>query len=297
MLRVNEELRKYDLIPNKYTNYKNVTIVDTDKGKFVFKKKTLNNIYEYLNARSFNYYPKILSDNNDEYVITEYLEDKFMPEEQKMDDMIDLVSLLHNKTTYYKEVSEDEYKEIYEDISNNIEYLFSYYNDIMTIIESKIYMSPPEYELAINISKIYESLSYSHKTLEDWYKKVKDKRKKRLVVLHNNLRLEHFIKNDTPYLISWDKAKIDMPIFDLYKLYKNSNESFDFRELLKRYEHNYPLSKDEKELLFILLSLPDKLEFDDNNLNMCIKISKMFNLMERVKLLVLPDNLKDTKKN
>lgn len=297
MLRVNDELRKYDLKPSKYTNYKNVTIVDTDKGKFVFKKKASNDIYKYLDSRNFNYYPKILSDNNDEFMITEYLEDTFMPDEQRMDDMVDLISLLHNKTTYYKEVSEDEYKEIYEDISNNIEYLFSYYNDIMTIIESKIFMSPPEYLLALNISKVYESLSYCHNTLENWYKNINDKRRKRLVVLHNNLKLEHFIKNNMPYLISWDKAKIDMPIFDLYKLYKNSDKNFDFLAILKRYEHNYPLSKEERDLLFILLSLPEKIEFDDNNLNMCIKIGNMINLIDKIKRLSSPNNFKDTKKN
>ena len=32
-----------------------------------------------------------------------------MPEEQKMIDMINLVSLLHSKTTFYKEVDEDDY--------------------------------------------------------------------------------------------------------------------------------------------------------------------------------------------
>ncbi|MBR1377059.1 MAG: hypothetical protein IJ565_04525 [Bacilli bacterium] len=297
MLRVNDELRKYDLSPSKYTNLKNVTIVDTNKGKFVFKRKTNNNIYDYLNSRNFNYYPKIISDSNDEFMITPYIPSIDMPEEQKIDDMIDLVSLLHSKTTHFKEVDSDEYKEIYEDITNNIDYLYSYYSDIMTIIESKVFMSPPEYLLALNISKVYESLSYCHIKIEDWYKKVKDKKKKRLVVLHNNLKLDHFIRYDIPYLISWDKAKIDMPIFDLYKLYKNENIEFDFSEVLKRYEHNYPLDEDEKELLFILITLPDKISFDDTNYNMCIKISDMIDILNRAKYLTSPNNFKNTEKN
>ena len=41
--------------------------------------------------------------------------------------MIDLVGLLHNKTTYYKEVDESDYKELYEDITNNIIHLNGYY--------------------------------------------------------------------------------------------------------------------------------------------------------------------------
>ena len=38
----------------------------------------------------------------DQYEITEYIEDIEMPKEQKMQDMIDLVALLHSKTTHYE---------------------------------------------------------------------------------------------------------------------------------------------------------------------------------------------------
>ena len=44
---------------------------------------------------------------------------------------------------------------------------------------------------------------------------VKDKRKVRYVVVHNNLDLDHFLKGKNNYLISWDKSKIDLPIYDL----------------------------------------------------------------------------------
>lgn len=295
MLRINDELKKYELVPHKYRNIGNVTIVDTNNGIFVFKKKKNMQIYEYLKSRNFNFYPPILNDDNDPYLITKYIENIDMPNEQKIDDMIELVSILHSKTTHYKEISNDDYKKIYEDISNNIEYLYSYYNDLMTIIESKVFMSPSEYLLALNISKIYESLSYCHNAIESWYKKVKDKKKKRQVVLHNNLKLEHFLRNDMPYLISWDKAKIDMPIFDLYKLYKNDLDKFDFGETLKKYEHKYPLEDDERELLFILIALPDKIEFDDNNLNMCIKISDTISILEKAKDFISPYYLKNAK--
>ena len=286
MLKVNDELRKYGLKPTKYTNTNTVTIVDTDKGRVVFKKKNNLDIFKYLDSRNFDYYPKIISNDNDSYVMMEYIDSIDMPIEQKIDDMIDLVSLWHSKTSYYQDISSDDYSKIYEDIKNNIEYLYSYYNDMMTIIESNVFMSPTEYTLSLNVSKIYESLSFCNIKIEDWYKKVKDKNKKRLVVLHNNLDLSHVIRNDKPYLISWDKAKIDIPIFDIYKFYKN-NSNVNFEELLKRYEKINPLSDDERELLIILLSLPDKLEFDDNNYNMCIKIKKMINQIDKVRFTKL----------
>src|SRR5574344_48695 len=297
MLKITNELRKYELIPNKYINKNNVTIVDTSKGKYVFKKTGNNNIFNYLNARSFTYYPEIVSNNDDEYMITRYIDDIDMPKEQKMDDLVELVGLLHNKTTHYKEVDIDDYKKIYEDISNNIAYLYSYYNDLMTIIESKVYMSPSEYLLATKSSLIYQSLNYTHNEIEEWYKLVKDKKKERLVVLHNNLKLDHFIRNDNPYLISWDKSKIDMPIFDIYKLYKNHNLDFDFSEILKKYESNYPLQDDERKLLFILIALPDKIEFGDDEYDMCIKIQKMIESLYKSELLISPYYSKNTKED
>ena len=296
MLKIKDELRKYNLVPYSYQNIGNVSIVETSKGIYVFKKNIDNNIFEYLNSRNFNYYPLVISEPSSDYLITKYIKGIDISSSQKIEDMIDLVSLLHNKTTHYKEVDSDSYNEIYEDISNNIEYLYNYYNDLMTIIESKVFMSPSEYMLSLNISKIYERLSYAYNELNKWYKKVKNKKKKRMVLIHNNLRLDHFILDDKPYLISWDKAKLDMPIFDLYKLYKN-NESFDFSEVLKRYEHEYKLLDYEKELLFILISLPDKIEFNDSNINMCVKISNMINILDRARELTSPNNLEKTKNN
>ena len=80
-------------------------------------------------------------------------------------------------------------------------------------------------------------------------------------MIHNNLDLNHYIKGDRDYLISWNKAKFDMPIFDLYKLFKR-NKTYNYIDLLDRYEQNYPLLEYEKKLLLIMLSMPDII--DDN---------------------------------
>ena len=46
------------------------------------------------------------------------IKDVDIPKEQKILDLIDLVSLMHSKTTHYKEVVEDEYKKIYSNSSS-----------------------------------------------------------------------------------------------------------------------------------------------------------------------------------
>lgn len=289
MKQINEILKKYKLKPNRYVKNGKATIVDTEIGRFVIKKNNYNKkIFNYLKSRNFNYYPKIINDLDEEYEISEYIEEIDYPNEQKMLDLINLISLLHSKTTHFKEIDYEDYKQIYEDIKNNIEYLEDYYNEMITIIESHVYMSPSEYLLARNISRIFISLNFCKNEIENWYNLIKDKTKQRVVVLHNNLDLSHFIKNDNSYLISWDKSKIGIPIFDLYILYKRHALDYDFSEILKNYEKNYPLKKEERILLFILIALPIKLEFNKSNYELTKEISNQMDIMYKTEKLISP---------
>ena len=298
MLSLKELLKKYDLKPHRYERVGKVVYVDTNDKRFVVKNNNRNKeILNYLESRNFDYFPPIINNINDEYEITEYIEESIIPKEQKMSDMIDLVSLLHNKTTHYKEVDSEHYKQIYEDINNNIAYLYSYYTDLITMIESKIFPSPSEYLLSRNISKIYAALSFSKDQIEKWYELVKNKRKDRFVVVHNNLDLSHFLRNKNSYLISWDKTKIDKPIFDLYKLYKRHYSEFDFVEVLKKYERNYPLSEEERKLFFILIALPEKLELEGSEYKLTKKTSNLIDNIFRTETFISPYYSEDTKNN
>ncbi len=272
MKEISDLLKDCDIRAIGYEKKGNVILADTNIGKLAIKKnRNKDYIFNYLKTRNFNYYPEIIS--NEQYVVSKYVDDIDIPEEQKIEDLIDLVSLLHSKTTHYKETSEDEYKRIYEDLSNNFEYLYEYYTDIISIIDDKVFMSPSEYLLARNISFIFKSIELGRNYIERWLDEINGLTKMRLTIVHNNLDLSHYIKNNKDFLISWDKAKVDIPIFDLYNLYNNHFMDFDFFELLKRYEKVYPLKKYELGLLFILITMPGKIEFNDSEFNMCIKIS------------------------
>lgn len=267
-------LRKYALIPTKLTLKNSVRIVESNQGRFVFKKNksvdTLNNTYNYLKSRAFLNFPNLLR-NDDGYDIYEYLDTTNEPNEQKIVDLINILSLLHLKTTFYKEIDLDEYKKIYEDINSDLEYLYNYYTDIITIIEKNVYMSPSEYLIARNINKIFDAIGYCKKSIDKWWELVQDKRKVRVVQIHNNLSLDHYIKNDKSYLISWEKSKIDMPIYDLYVLYQNHYLDFEFSEILYNYESKYRLLDEERQLLFVLLMIPQKFEFNDTEFRSCKK--------------------------
>lgn len=287
MYRVKPIIEKSNIKPIRYEKLKSVYIISTKDNKFVIKKRKDNPIMDYLKSRNFDYYPKVI--NEDEtYQLTEYIEEMNIPKEQKIFDLIDIVSLLHYKTTHFKEVDSTYYKALYEDVQNNIEYLENYYNDLITVIDSKEFMAPYEYVIARNIGKIYQALDFAKEQIELWYEQVKDETKGRVVVLHNNLELSHLIRNESSYLISWDKAKIDNPIFDLYKLYKKCGNEFDFATILNKYEEKYPLLDHERRFLFILMSMPDEIDFTKSTYKTTENISERIDLIYKAEAIISP---------
>ena len=96
------EVLKREFKPYRVTKKKSITILDSTSGTFVIKEKKDNkvaNAYEYLISRNFDYFPKLALEDRKDVNVFEYVEDIPMPKEQKAMDMIDLVALLHNKTT------------------------------------------------------------------------------------------------------------------------------------------------------------------------------------------------------
>ena len=271
----------------KVTLKNSAKIIENKDTRLVIKKDNPNilDTYNYLLSRSFDYFPKIIYKDND-YNAYEYIEDVNEPSEQRILDIITLTSILHSKTTFYKEVDIDNYKYLYETINKKLEYLFNYYNDIITLIEKNIYMSPSNYIIARNINKIFETINYCKYEVDSWYELIKDKRKIRVVNIHNNLSLDHYIKNDKPYLISWNKNKIDMPIYDLLTLYKRYYLEFDFYELFNYYESRYPLTNEERKMLFILMSIPEKLVLDSSEYKNSIKCRKFFDYIYKTEELI-----------
>ena len=296
-MKINRVLKDKGLKARGYRKKGKVTIIDTTKGKYIYKDGKLNpQILNYLKSRSFDYMPSFLNNENEPYQLSYYIEDLDIPKEQKILDLVRLTALLHSKTTHYKEIDLDYYEEIYEDLNNNLNYLYIYYTDLITLVESKVYMSPSESLLARNITIIYDTISQNKQRLDKWHNHIKEKRKQRRVVLHGNLKLEHFLESDLPYLISWDKAKIGSPVFDIYKLYQNHALDFDFETLLYEYEKTYPLKDEEKELFFILISQPDLINFKNTEYKNCQNISKMLDKIYKTQMLISPKKSKDRAK-
>ncbi len=277
--------------PYRYTIKGKSTILETTCGDFIIKPKNkdINELYTYLTNRGFMNYPKIIDSSRDEVNVFEYVEDIKLPKEQKCDDLIEIIASLHNKTSYFKEVSEDKFKSIYEDIKSNISYLSNYYNTLYEIGFNEVYESPSNYIFMRNYFKINAALEYANSELDNWYSLVTNETKIRVCLIHNNLELNHLLNNK---LISWDNYMIDTPVIDIVKLYKNEWKNINFSEILERYIYKFPLLDYEKKLLFILISMPPQIKKSNNEFEKCKVISEVMDYVFKTEELIRPYNTK-----
>ena len=277
--------------PYRYTIKGKSTMLETTCGNFIIKPKNkdINELYTYLTNRGFMNYPKIIDSSRDEVNVFEYVEDIKLPKEQKCDDLIEIIASLHNKTSYFKEVSEDKFKSIYEDIKSNISYLSNYYNTLYEIGFNEVYASPSNYIFMRNYFKINAALEYANSELDNWYSLVTNETKIRVCLIHNNLELNHLLNNK---LISWDNYMIDTPVIDIVKLYKNEWKNINFSEILERYIYKFPLLDYEKKLLFILISLPPQIKKSNNEFEKCKVISEVMDYVFKTEELIRPYNTK-----
>lgn len=282
-------LKRNGLEPKKIQKNKSSTIIETNnKKKYVLKEYTadMKRKFDYLSSRNFNFFPA--SFDLDKYNVYEYIENNDISDEERLYDIMDLISLLHTKTTRYKNIDIDDYKIIYEEIDKELNYLNSYYTELNDLIDEEIYMAPSKYLLARNISKIYSALYFCREELENWYDLVKNSTKTRVAYIHNNLELSHLLRNDNPYLISWEKSKVDLPIYDIYNLYRKYYKLTDFDVLLNNYQKRYPLKEEEIKLLFIKISIPFKIEFTKDEFSNTKKVKDLLEYLTRGDKLIRP---------
>ena len=283
--------------PYRYTIKGKSTIIETTSGEFIIKEKSkdIRKLYSYLESRGFTNFPKLVDASRKDVNVYEYINDIYVPKEQKYDDLIDTLALLHYKTSYYKEVSEDTYKEIYESIKSNIEYLKTYFDSLFELGFKEVFPSPSNYELLGNYSRIMSSLTYATRMLDEWYDLIKGETKIRVSIVHNNLEYNHFLENNGNYLISWDNYVIDTPIKDIVGLYKKEYRNINFSNCLNKYMDKYPLLEYEKKLLIILLIIPDVIKDADTEFNKCIECSKVLDYVIKTEELVRPYITQDKK--
>ncbi len=282
MNSVKDVLEKYNYRIDKLTLNNNIRIIDSPSGKFVVKKrknKDTRELFRYLNSRGFDNYLDYINDDQDDFMIFPYIDEVHDDSASRANDIILLDSLLHNKTAFYKSISSEEVKAFYEEKTDYIESLTKYYDNIRLVIEEQQFIPPSLYLLIRNISWIFRSLDASKYFLDKWYDEESKKSSRRLCLIHGNLELDHLIGTENRFLISWDNARVDSPIYDLLTFYNNDFFNVPFKTLLALYLKNNPLTSEELYLLFSLMLMPDKLELNKEEV---INTKEVYYLIEKL---------------
>ena len=267
---------------NKITYLSKSKVVIDDDKKYIYKvrRDDKEELYKYLKSKNFlNFLP--YTEKNNHYEIYRYIEDSKLPKEDKAIELIYILSLLHTKTTIYQDINIDKIKELYEQTKEHINYLKTYYLDLQDYIETKIFMSPAEYLLMQNISKFYRALNYSDYKIDEWYALKEKEKTERIVQLHNNATLDHFLKEENSYLINWDYAKKDYVIYDFLKFYKNEYLDLEMTSLFDLYQTKYEYTKDELLLFESFISIMPKITFSKTNYINTLEVRTIINYVDK----------------
>lgn len=268
---------------NKIKKIDNLKIITKDNKKICIKKNININIldkYKYLKAKGFNNI--IESQIIDNYEIRDYIDEISLTPSDKLNELIYLICLLHIKTTHYKNISITKIKEIYENNTNNLINIKNYYENLCDTNDVYLFTKPSIFLLLKNISLILISLDKSKYFLDEWYKIIKDKKRKRVVMNHNNLKITNFIVEKNTYLINWEKSIIDSPVLDIYSLFRNNYNEIDMTDMFDIYNSKYKLYEEEKYYLYYKLLTINKIKLNSTELLNTREVNNLLKYLEKV---------------
>ena len=257
---MNEIINKYLTDIKKITYKKDYSIIETSTNKkyiIIKKRKNKEKLYDYLTSINYNLYKKPLN-INDKYEI-------FSLDNLEEESITNALITLHYLTEEFRECSKDDLKKIKEQIMFNLDKCYKYYLNLQDEIENMSFPPPDKYLLINNISQIYKLLEVSKYRLDNL-----ELNSLREVILINN-----FDNNIFKNIIDFNYYSKDIFVYDLEKLYKKDYKNF--KDVLKKYNDKLKISKEEWNLLSILISIPEEVTLENNHYNDCIKIRNLIN--------------------
>lgn len=255
-------------VPIKYTLVDNNKIITyPDKTIFIKKRSSYNieEVYKYLDDHAVSNYLKPV-EVTDKELIFPYFEKTSLTDDEISKRLVLNLTIWQNKTTTYQKLNLDEVKNFYESTKKEINYLFSYYRDIILQLETKVYYLPTEYLFLRNSSILNRQLRVAADLLEEWYETVKNKERERLVYCHGKCELAHFLPIDDGYFISLEQAHLGRVSDDIENLFRKNFSSIDLVTTYNLYQRKYPYTLDEKLFLFVKLAIPPKIDIYPCNL-------------------------------
>lgn len=283
-------------MPKKINYICKSKLVRKDNKDYLYKVKSHNKdkLFDYLRLKDFqNFLPP--EEVTDSYEIYPFIKEMNIPPEDKAIELINILSLLHTKTTTYQEVDKEKIKDEYNKIKQEILYLKNYYLDLQDFIETREFMSPAEYILMLNISKFHKALNYADNRLDAWYQEKQTSIKERVTQVHKNITLDHFLVGEKSYFINWDNSSKDIVIYDFLNFYRNEFTNLEMISLFEQYQSKYEYTKDERLLFQALISIPEKITFKKSNIINLIETKRVIDYVEKTNDFLSKYNEKNKK--
>ena len=97
----------------KISYKRGLKLIEKNNQKLVYKIKKSNkdNLYNYLRIKDFDNFLLPL-EVTQEYEVYKYIDEKNIPAEDKAVELVNLLSLLHTKTTAFQEVNQEKVDEL-----------------------------------------------------------------------------------------------------------------------------------------------------------------------------------------
>lgn len=283
---------------NKFSYVFGDKIIENDKGKFFITPKCndKNKIFEYLEQKKFPYFLPVIYDSSRHYEMYPYIEENKLVEDKAID-FVHILSLLHIKTTTYREVVLNDVEKLYQSLSKKIEKKSHDYQVLQNQFEQHVYMSPDEYLFMRNINLFYDSLNMARMYLEEWKSLKENNSQERVVFLHGKPSLSSFIDIDNPYFIHWDLSHKGYVIYDFLFFYQTDFDVVEMESLFQIYQTKYPFMQDEMYLFYCYLLLGKDFDFSHGYYENTLIIQKMIQYLEKTREFVLKQNQKDQETN
>ncbi len=273
--------------------------IKTSQNSFILKiadDENVQTIYNYITMLKLNFIVKPLLNKNglvltkyqDKWIyITPYLEqDGINVKGLKLRVYFEKIAQLHNKSFYSEKISNGYFEKLFEYLQDQIVSRRSFFENMIQKIESSNYKSSSEWLFLLNYNKIMASINKSDDFLRKVMKQTESKSSIRLSLVYNNFDYDHILL-EKDMLLSIDKMKIDLPIFDIYDVYQRMDDVFfDLDDLISNYLKKVILYDYEKSLLCCLLLLVPVIDMNEDEIENVITLTRLFYYLNAVQTVI-----------
>ncbi|MFC7371260.1 spore coat protein YsxE [Fictibacillus iocasae] len=271
----------YDLYPERIESYGKVKKVITKRGTFALKEAAMEDgerewfthVIQRLSEIGFHQVVPLYPTKYGDYTVKQgskvyYLMPWFPSSERAApfqdEVLIDYLAKIHSLT-----VKEQDF--LTEVADQSFQYLMGRWESrqfemerFTELAEQRTYMAPFELTYLSHFHQTMRMAEDAKRSLNSWHEGCKREKRYRSVLCHGKVSRSHLLYSQSGegHLFNFEKAVLDTPVRDLAMYFrkaahKSSWKMDDGFALLKRYEKQFPLLYEERELLISYLSFPE----------------------------------------